>query len=484
MPEAASVAPYSPRDAPGAVLHAVVRDHLEEFLAAARRHGDGHGVPGFVETELRRFLTCGVLAHGFTRVRCDGCGFERLVPFACKGRGFCPSCGGRRMAERAAHVVDHVLPAAPLRQWVLTVPHRLRYLMAWDHRLCRAVLAVYVRALLGWYRRRARHAGLTDPRTGTVTAIQRFGGGLNLHVHFHTLVLDGVFTRDAEGAVRFHTLPPPTDDEVTHVLTTIARRIRRLLARRGLDPASETEGGLDAGAELSPALALVTAGAVQGRQALGQGAGRAVGRVGRDPAAPWRPPAGGPRQAHQDGFDLHANVRVGGLDRRGREHLVQYVLRPALAQARLQRRADGQVVLQLQRPWRDGTRALVFSPLAVLERLAALTPRPRINLLLYHGVLAPNASWRAAVVPAPVASAGDPPDDPPARTCTHVSWASLLERVFEVDVLACPRCGQRMRVLATLEEPAVVHKILQHVGLPAAPVTPRAPPPDPELPLW
>jgi len=152
---------------------------------------------------LRRFLTCGVLAHGFTRVRCDGCGFERLVPFACKGRGFCPSCGGRRMAERAAHLIDRVLPPVPLRQWVLTVPHRLRYLMAWDHRLCRAVLGVYVRVLLGWYRRRGRRRGLADPRTGTVTAIQRFGCALNLHVHFHTLALDGVYVRDGEDGVRF-----------------------------------------------------------------------------------------------------------------------------------------------------------------------------------------------------------------------------------------------------------------------------------------
>jgi hypothetical protein len=84
------------------------------------------------------------------------------------------------MAERAAQLTDRVLPAVPLRQWVLTVPHRLRYLMAWDHRLCRAVLGVFVRGLLGWYRRRARRRGIPDGRTGTVTAIQRFGGAMNL----------------------------------------------------------------------------------------------------------------------------------------------------------------------------------------------------------------------------------------------------------------------------------------------------------------
>jgi hypothetical protein len=112
-----------------------------------------------------------VLAHGFARVRCGACGFERLLPFSCKGRGFCPSCGGRRMAERAAHLVDHVLPPdVPVRQWVLSVPHRLRYRLAYDHRLCRTVLGVFVRALRAAYRRsgRALHPG--DPhRAGELT---------------------------------------------------------------------------------------------------------------------------------------------------------------------------------------------------------------------------------------------------------------------------------------------------------------------------
>ena len=70
--------------------------------------------------------------HGFLRVHCDACGFDRLVPFACKRRGFCPSCGGRRMADTAAHLVDYVFPEVPVRQWVLTVPVALRYRMAFD----------------------------------------------------------------------------------------------------------------------------------------------------------------------------------------------------------------------------------------------------------------------------------------------------------------------------------------------------------------
>jgi len=79
------------------------------------------------------------------------------------------------MAERAASLVDEVLPRVPVRQWVLTLPYRLRYRLAWDHALCRAVLGVYARVLLAFYARTARSHGIQDGQTGTVTGIQRFG---------------------------------------------------------------------------------------------------------------------------------------------------------------------------------------------------------------------------------------------------------------------------------------------------------------------
>jgi len=197
VPEATGT--YEPRDPAQSVLFQVVRDHFETFRAQAASLRDGEGLPGFVEREFREFPTCGCLAAGFARFHCDACGHDRLVPFSCKGRGFCPSCGGRRMAERAAHLLDHVLPDAPIRQWVLSLPYRLRYLLAWDHDLCRTVVRVYVRAVLCFLRTRARRAGLADGRSGAVAIIQRFGGALNLNVHIHALVVDGVFTDDGAG---------------------------------------------------------------------------------------------------------------------------------------------------------------------------------------------------------------------------------------------------------------------------------------------
>jgi len=154
---------YRPKAPAQGVLYQVVRDHFETFRAEAARAHDRDGLPRFVDEEFRDFLRCGFLAGGFARFRCARCRLDRLVPFSCKGRAVCPSCGGRRMAERAAHLVDHVFPLAAVRQWVLSLPHRLRYALAWDHSLCRAVTGVFVRAVLGHLRRHARQAGAAAP---------------------------------------------------------------------------------------------------------------------------------------------------------------------------------------------------------------------------------------------------------------------------------------------------------------------------------
>ena len=131
---------YLRRNPGEGVLYSVLAAPLETFLARAETDGSTPGLPRYVVHELRAYLTCGVLAHGFARFRCFGCGSDDLVAFSCKGRGFCPSCGGRRMADTAAHLVDMVLPRVPVRQWVLSLPFSLRFVVAFDRELCRQVL--------------------------------------------------------------------------------------------------------------------------------------------------------------------------------------------------------------------------------------------------------------------------------------------------------------------------------------------------------
>jgi hypothetical protein len=126
--------------------------------------------------------------------------------------------------------------------------------------------------------------------------------------------------------------------------------------------------------------------------------------------------------------------------------------------------------------------------------MAVLVPRPRINLILYHGVLGPRAAWRAAVVRCQTPAAGREAGVresaiEPARTADAAEtarrhargqgWASLMARTFGIDVLACPRCGGRLRLIALIEEAAVIERILRHLGLPTetpAPRPARAPP--------
>ena len=197
-------------------------------------------------------------------------------------------------------------------------------------------------------------------------------------------------------------------------------------------------------------------------------------RVGVDPDAPWVLSTV-PRHAHLAGFDLHANVDVPAADRGRLERLCRYLLRPAVAQDRLRRLDDGRIALTLKTAWADGTRQLVFEALELLEKLAALIPRPRTNLVLYHGVLAPHAAWRERVViygappvaEAPVVArayteATDEPTAPPSPR--RWAWADLMRRAFEIDVLACQRCGGRLRFIATVEDPDAIRAILVAVA--------------------
>jgi hypothetical protein len=148
-------------------------------------------------------------------------------------------------------------------------------------------------------------------------------------------------------------------------------------------------------------------------------------------------------------------------------------LRPAIANERLSRSADGDVILQLKTPWRDGTSHLKLSPLEFLQRLAALVPRPRLHLTRFHGVLAPNAKLRPDVVPKPPTAKSTGTTGQSERP-NRITWAQLLRRVFPLDLEHCQNCGGALKIIAAIEDPAVIVKILTHLELPAR-APPRAP---------
>ena len=165
-------------------------------------------------------------------------------------------------------------------------------------------------------------------------------------------------------------------------------------------------------------------------------------------------------------------MRVEAHDRTRLEQLCRYITRPALSDERVQLNAAGQVMLKLKTPWRDGTTHLVMSPLEFMQRLAAMVPRPRLHLIRFHGVLAPNAKLRAQVVPQgpklqeqanEAAAASECETEPVRGRAYRISWARLLKRVFDIDIQHCPNCGGELKVIAVILERPVVEKILTYL---------------------
>jgi hypothetical protein len=238
-----------------------------------------------VTEEVEAFLKCGILAHGFLRVVCDGCQENRLVAFSCQRRGFCNSCLGRRMCDFAAHLRDHVMPRVPVRQWVLTVPHGLRFHMAFNLEVTGLVLRTFVSVVSRWLSRRARAVGIRGLlKTGGVTVIQRFGSALNLNVDFHTLMIDGVYELRLGGPSIFHPVPAPTDDEVAAIAGVVLRKVGEKVARLG-------DVVEDAAAAGEPPLAGLASASVAGIVATAPGGVHAsaasLGQFGRARRRSW-----------------------------------------------------------------------------------------------------------------------------------------------------------------------------------------------------
>jgi hypothetical protein len=313
--------------------------------------------------------------------------------------------------------------------------------------------------------------------TGAVTLIQRFGSALNLNVHFHLLVLDGVYSREGEGRLRFVTVPAPSAEELKGLVQRIAERIGRSLERSGLitrdidnaylafDPAEEAPNHGLLGSSITY------------RIATGPREGQKVFTLQTLPAEPDAPR---PEVAESSGFSLHAGIAAKASQRDKIERLARYVSRPPVATERLSLTPAGNVRYALKTPYRDGTTHVIFEPEDFIARLVALVPKPRAHLTRYHGVFAPASPDRAEIVPRARAASAERTAVSVSDRQRAMSWSQRLKRVFEIDIETCQQCGGRLRVIASIEQPAVIERILEHLGHTAETVDPahpsRAPP--------
>jgi hypothetical protein len=168
------------------------------------------------------------------------------------------------------------------------------------------------------------------------------------------------------------------------------------------------------------------------------------------------------------GFSLHAGVAAKANQRDKLERLCRYITRPAIAERRLSLTHEGKVRYELKTPYRDGTTHVIFEPVDFIAKLAALVPRPRVNLTRFHGVFAPNSKHRVWVTPARRGKgspklAADQDEKTPAQPHVAMTWAQRLKRVFNIDVKTCRVCGGAAKVIACIEDPVVIRKILNHL---------------------
>jgi hypothetical protein len=222
----------------------------------------------------------------------------------------------------------------------------------------------------------------------------------------------------------------------------------------------------EAFAQKEPLLASCYAASIRYLTALGHRAGQQLMRVFSE-----LPTYGDTREERTvAGFNLHVSIPIEGDDRRGLERQLRYMGRPPLSEERLSKTSDGKIVVKLKSKWSDGTSHVILSPTEFLERLVALIPPPRKNLIRYSGVFAPNAKLRKAIVPKTVEDAEVHCENGNhGKTTKHFAWAKLMARVFDIDVLECPRCKSKMQTISFITEPGPIKDILASMRMATAP---------------
>ena len=403
---------YKPRRAAQSPLFRLLQDRFTEFHACyderfASTYGDWRPV---VREVAEKFLACGILAHGFARVRCEavGCGHEYLVAFSCKARYFCPSCHAKRLALWTLWLEETLLePAVPHRQVVLTIPKRLRAWCLYRRRLLGDIARVAARTVTAAVRTLTRDPDLA---VGIVACIQTHGSRANWHPHIHMIVTDGGFRPDGTF------VPWPAHD--TAALTEAFRRaVLRAFVRRGVFEPEEADAMLA-----------------------------------------WP----------HSGFHVHDAVWVSDGDTAFALRLARYCARNPVALERLTYEPQTpNAPVRYRSDKTDGPTAgtETVDPLEFLARVTAHIPDKHQVMTRYSGWYANRVRGkrRSTAVVDGAAVVVAPRERVPLREAQR-RWAELLRRIYDVDPLTCPACGGPMRIVAFITERVVIERILAHLA--------------------
>jgi hypothetical protein len=403
---------YKPRRPQASPLFRLVQDRFEALRIVyderfAATYGPWRAVMGEV---AGKFLACGILDHGFARVRCGACGDEYLLAFSCKARYFCPSCHAKRLALWTLWLEESLLAPVPHRQVVLTIPKRLRAYCLYRRRLLGDIARVAARMVTMAVR---ALTGERELAVGIVACLQTHGSLANWHPHVHLLVTDGGFRPDG-------TFVPWPAHDAAQLTEAFRRAVLRLFVRLELFDPDEAAGML---------------------------------------------------QWPHSGFHVHDAVWVDQDDHAFARRLARYCARNPVALERLTYDAGATQVASVT--YRSDKTAgptagsETMDPLEFLARVLCHIPDKGQVTTRYYGWYAnrPRGTRRreaeraagggAAVVVAPAV--------PLALREARRRWAELLRLIYEVDPLVCLRCGSTMRVVAVVTARATIDELLAHV---------------------
>lgn len=426
-----SAAPAGSRFPQGGILHG---------LLAAK-------FPGYHERRLRRqrpvtilpdvnaYLDCGNIRRNKATLECTECSIQREFPLSCKRRNFCEACGVRRQRDRGGFLREQVIGDTPMRLWTTTLPHPARTVLGGEPALTTAVLDVVLRRITRYIRLSLKHAhdikSVRIIHTGAVTIIQRVGTDLDGNVHFHSLFTNGGFVQlRTDDGLKFLELPTPTDEEIAGIAWDIAKGVRQELWRANLWDDVVTDDKR-----------MVT--------------GRFVSRDKDAKLYRFTGVAanGAPRPKGVGAVNVDVSPPIGRGDHANLARILAYMLAPAIRDKQLTVRGDS-VLLELKRERTDGTTHREYKLDPFLDRLAFMVPPRYANLIRFHGVYAPNAALRAAVVPEPreTSSAAPVPSTDEGVEDDHLAWAELRTHSFAEDMMRCPNCGGRLKLVALVSD--------------------------------
>lgn len=271
-------------------------------------------------------------------------------------------------------------------------------------------------------------------------------------------------------------------------LLIISQRVARFLERRGVLERDEDNSYLTLDGREEDPLQDIHSHSVTYRVAIGPQKGRKVFTLQIIPPQLETAPDNA-RVAKPNGFSLHAGVAARAHQRKKVERLWRYIARPAVSEQRLSLTPSGKVRYELKTPFRNGTTHVIFEPLDFIARLAALVPKPRVNLSRFHGVFAPTSKHRAAITPSGRVKGGkrakqtsdNSGDRTPAERHAAMTWAQRLKRVFNADITVCEKCQGPVRIVACIEDPVVIWLILEHLRKKES-IDPQAQPPPERAP--